>query len=825
MKVYPTQSEDLRKSTASSIEFQREDDHLMSTKNVIKEKNKSICSGCFSVKVAIVFLVACLVIACAFFVWLASFFGARNALGDMTTRLMHTFGDFVFAEMDAYFNPFIQVGQEVAYDYNIGLVSNISLEMISKYLMKKHLLVNSFGLGLYMTEELKGVVLNPPNSTLSFNTQIGSYSINSTTNTIIPSTIRHYSFFNSTQQSFWTASFKLMDSLGRDSVFGTPYYSLSGAYTLYYSAKIFDPILYASGLGVKKVLGIVKVNISLQAVQEFLKRLHLMNTGYVIVAETNDLVIGGSINTTAINPASRVSVFELQDRNAGALMKQIAENYKNLSNTPTSFKISSMGVAYTIFIDLYTIENMAWNLFIVVETGEIEESINISTGITVGVAVAVAIVGIFAAVLIGHVTTSPLSHLEEEFMKIKLMEFDKVNFISSTFKEVDNIFLYLREMTVWLNEIKSFVPESVFLQLQNLTGENGRNATGYEVDETGSNASASNNQMMHSVGSSNHSKQQLKNTDANSLFKIGLSLKNCSIIRIHLTNFTKDFTGEEITHLFSKISSGLSSVSKTIQANFQVLSVDEYQITITSDSSDTRIKSVSQVALESSLKFLKLIANINGTTLNNRGVRINCCIGVSSGKSLCGNLGSSSFRSFFAVGGAIENAKTLTILANEFKCQLLADSKTLNENTLPLFVVRPVSRLLLEPYQHEQNESMNVSNIYEVIKENNVEKDEWMYELQQKESNEKYKEYCTFFLFDRLEQFGNDDDLYEALTLTCEKLSSYIENNIDDRAAIKLWEVLKYFLKQGYRECEEPLDQLLSKFHSTLHYTLRNNFP
>ncbi|KAL9643166.1 hypothetical protein ABK040_001654 [Willaertia magna] len=817
MKVYPTQSEDLRKSTASSIEFQREDDHLMSTKNVIKEKNKSICSGCFSVKVAIVFLVACLVIACAFFVWLASFFGARNALGDMTTRLMHTFGEFVFAEMDAHFDPFIQVVQEVAYDYNIGLVSNISLDMYSKYLMKKHLLVNSFGIGLYMTDELKVLVANgqTQNGSLSFNTQtkhdtrMTTYSINSTTNTLIPSTIKYYSLFNSTKQSFWTESFKLMDSLGRDSILGAPYYSLSGAYTLYYSAKIFDPILYASGLGV----------------QEFLKRLHLMNTGYVIVAETNDLVIGGSINTTAINPASRVSVFELQDRNAGALMKQIAENYKNLSNTPTSFKTSSMGVAYTIFRDLYTVENMAWNLFIVVETGEIEESINISTGITVGVAVAVAIVGIFAAVLIGHVTTSPLSHLEEEFMKIKLMEFDKVNFISSTFKEVDNIFLYLREMTVWLNEIKSFVPESVFLQLQNLTGENGRNATGYEVDETGSNASASNNQMMHSVGSSNHSKLQLKNTDANSLFKIGLSLKNCSIIRIHLTNFTKDFTGEEITHLFSKISSGLSSVSKTIQANFQVLSVDEYQITITFDSSDTRIKSVSQVALESSLKFLKLIANINETTLNNRGVRINCCIGVSSGKSLCGNLGSSSFRSFFAVGGAIENAKTLTILANEFKCQLLADSKTLNENTLPLFVVRPVSRLLLEPYQHEQNESMNVSNIYEVIKENNVEKDEWMYELQQKESNEKYKEYCTFFLFDRLEQFGNDDDLYEALTLTCEKLSSYIENNIDDRAAIKLREVLKYFLKQGYRECEEPLDQLLSKFHSTLHYTLRNNFP
>ncbi|KAL9648359.1 hypothetical protein ABK040_001938 [Willaertia magna] len=797
MKVQPVRSE-------NSIVFsqqQEEEESLLNNKRVIKEKKKSICSGCFSIKVVIVFLVACLVIACAFFVWLASFIGARQSLKTMSTRLMHTFGDFVFARLDSYFNPFIQVGQELAHDYNTGLLNNISLSMWSKYLMKKHLYTNSFGVGVYMYDGLYAVSVNgaPPNTTISFNTQtkfdtrMSTYSVNSTTNAMIPSSHYYYTFFNSTAQSFWTESFKLMDSIGKDSVIGDPYYSLVGAYTLYYSAKIYDPVLYEYGL--KKVMGIAKVNISLRAIQQFLKQLQLLNTGYVIVAETNNLVIGGSINTTAVNQKSRVSVFELQDRNAGSLMKQIATTYGNLSNTPNLMEVSSMGVGYSVFRDLYTIENIAWNLFIVIETGEIEESINISTGATVGVAVAVAI----------------------------MMEFDKVDFVSSLFKEVDNIFLYLREMTVWLNEIKSFLPESVFLQLKSLTAENVQNATKYEVDEIGSTENSS-DQHITSKSSRHVSKQKFQETDGNSLFKIGLSLKKCSIIRIHLTNFTKSFTGEEITHLFSKISTGLSSISKTIQANFQTLSVDEYQITISSDFSEVRGKSVNQVALESSLRFLKMIANINETTLNDRGVRINCCIGISSGISLCGNLGSSSFRSFFSVGGAVQNAKTLSTLASELNCHLLADSSTVNEETLPLFVARPVSRLLLEPFLYEKNQSMNVSNIYEVIKENNVEKDEWMYELQQKEVNEKYKEYNSFFLFDRLQQFSNDEDLLEVLKSTCEKMNFYLEKNIEDIAATKLLEVLQYFAKLEVKECGEPLNQLLFKFHSTLPYTLSNNF-
>ncbi|KAL9641689.1 hypothetical protein ABK040_013193 [Willaertia magna] len=752
----------------------------------------------------------------------------------MSTRLMHTFGDFVFARLDSYFYQFIQVGQELAHDYNTGLLNNISLNMWSKYLMKKHLYTDSFGIGVYMYDGLYAITVNgaPPNTTISFNTQtkfdtrMSTYSVNSTNNAMIPESLRNVSLFNSTAQSFWEESLKLMDSLGTDSVLGDPYYSAMGAYTLHYSTKVFDPVLYEYGL--KKVMGIAKVNISLRAIQQFLKQLQLLNTGYVIVAETNNLVIGGSINTTAINPTSRVSIFDLQDRNAGSLMKQIATTYGNLSNTPNLMEVSSMGVGYSVFRDLYTIENIAWNLFIVIETGEIEESINISTGATVGVAVAVAIVGVLVAVLIGHFTTSRLGQLEQQFMKIKMMEFDKVDFVSSIFKEVDNIFLYLREMTVWLNEIKSFLPESVFLQLKSLTAENVQNATKYEIDEIGSTGSASDQHISASSKSSRRlSKQQFQETDGNSLFKIGLSLKNCSIIRIHLTNFTKSFKGDEITHLFSKISTGLSSISKIIQANFQTLSVDEYQITISSDFSDNRDKRVNQVAIESSLRFLKVITNINETTLNDRGVRINCCIGISSGISLCGNLGSSSFRSFFSVGGAVQNAKTLSTLASELNCHLLADSSTVNEETLPLFVARPVSRLLLEPFLYEKNQSMNVSNIYEVIKENNVEKDEWMYELQQKEVNEKYKEYNSFFLFDRLQQFSNDEDLLEVLKSTCEKMNFYLEKNIEDIAATKLLEVLQYFAKlevKEYKKCGEPLNQLLFKFHSTLPYTLSNNF-
>src|SRR3989338_2177454 len=157
-----------------------------------------------------------------------------------------------------------------------------------------------------------------------------------------------------------------------------------GDVALFYSIKVSTPSLYQQG--VKDFAGIVKVNIGIVALQTFLKNLTLIGKGYVLLVENNDFVIGGSINTTAFVPSNRMSVFDLSDRNAGQLMKEISKTYSGFSNLPTEFYITSLGEAYLVSYFTYQYMNIEWRTFLIVYDSDISRTTNINTVISLGVA-------------------------------------------------------------------------------------------------------------------------------------------------------------------------------------------------------------------------------------------------------------------------------------------------------------------------------------------------------------------------------------------------------------------------------------------------------
>ncbi|KAG2389081.1 hypothetical protein C9374_014481 [Naegleria lovaniensis] len=803
------------------------EDHHSSMKNEIAKKQSHRCSGCFSVQVFIIMAITILLMTCSCLVWLTSFLSTKQALNDLTKDLMISAGRNVLTYVDSQIRPIIAATQTVADDYNIGLVPKFPS---FPYLHTKFNAFNPYGIGLIFSDELHTFNLFgvPPNEVLSYYYKpvdeyvLYTMSVNAS-NGAITGQLKVTPNYDIVKQSYWVYSFEQFPKLKTEHVIGEPYYVPGGGYTIYCCVKLYDPTEYAKGN--KRVVGVAKTNLSLNLIQKFLAGLKILGSGFVLVSQTdNDLVIGGSINTRADDGISRVSIYDLKDQNAGDLMKNIQSVYGSLARAPGFISLSSNGVDYYVLKLEYTLANLVWAVFVVVPKGEIELATNISTGVTVAVAVVVTIIGILIAIFIGYTTTAPLRHLEKQFSKIKTMDFEHLEFISSVFKEVDKIFVYLHDMVVWLNEIKTFVPESVFVQLKN-----------YSKDHNPQHPTSTNlitPAEQSDIGSVNYSMSSISSLligqkKGNTLFKMGLSARNSAVVRIWLSNFVAKNSSHEITSVFAKISSGLCAIAKAVQADFQALSVDEYQLTLSPESTSNTTnskKSVQVQALEAALKFAKVVSNINDTS---DVAKIKCRIGVSSGQTYAGNLGCSSFRSFFVVGGLPENAKKMSRLADILGCKILTDSTTLDDETVKQFVVRPVERLLLYPSIHnELNAEPVISTVYEVTKEKVVDESEWMYELQAQEHHQQIEEFDSMFVLGKNYEYLAEYALFDVIKASVSQLEEHLILHTNDRIASRLLKIMR-ILYQYAKDDQNAvsLHRLLTHYHSRLEYSLNEVFP
>ncbi|EFC45367.1 adenylate cyclase 1-like protein [Naegleria gruberi] len=421
----------------------------------------------------------------------------------------------------------------------------------------------------------------------------------------------------------------------------------------------------------------------------------------------------------------------------------------------------------------FKLENIVWNVFLVVYADDISRTVNINTAISVGVAVFVIIVGLLTSVLIGYMITEPLKYLEKQFMKIKKFDLTSVHFTSSRFKEIDVMYEDLHEMVVWLNEFKSFLPESIFNQLRNMENSS---ESGEETPKQKNMESQASESIKKQIStreskdgietssrlSSSHDGSFRNNEDRTSLFKLGLSEKEASIVLVKISEMCKSLSTIEIAQLFSKIASGLSALAKTMQADLQILSIDQYQISFVTGKKKSNIQ-----ALEAALKISKSLSSFLSDY-----EKLSICIGITTGKANVGNLGTNSLRFYSIVGSLLSNAEKLCTLSRHYNIQILADSKSLEYGAKTLFVTRPMERIEIE------NEIFlpNISTVYQVIKENSFSKDEWMYELEQQKENVKYKNFeNAFSVFEQLDSNSNSASLVEKVNQSKSLLYEHLE--------------------------------------------------
>ncbi|KAF0978701.1 hypothetical protein FDP41_002521 [Naegleria fowleri] len=821
-----------------------ESDDAASVSNVansgkVQPKQPTLLAGCCSMRLFIILLILILLIACSVFIWLASYIGSTQALNALSGDLISRVGEKVMTFMDSELSPYMKLTWTLADDFNNGIIGK---SPSLKYLFSRYRIYNPFAVGVFFPLELYTYLISgtPPNEVLTFGykpfnfTGVTVMYANSTDGSLMGVFNNDTRPFIISQQEYWKRSFQLFNQLGVDGVFGEPYVVKDSGVCIYYTVKLYDPILYAQGQ--KQVIGLSKTNLSLNNIQKFLQKLSLIGDGFVLVAERNDMVIGGSINTTALDGKSRISLFSLTSKNAGALMQQVKDLYGSLNQTPRQIEVNSLGVDYIIQKMEYSFQNIQWNVFLVVYKEEIARTTNINTYISVGVAVGVVTIGILCSVVIGYVISQPLRYLEKQFMKIKTFDLERVIFISSKFKEVDSIYRDLHEMVQWLNEFKSFLPENVFNQLKNLQ----------------LNTNDSDKQPETKSSSLHQQEQQQENRPSSSHHHDALSSqKSISVVFIHLHDFVKTHSSLEITHTFAKIASGLSTLAKTLKADLQIHSVEEFQLSFTEEGEGSRSfnkKKPNLVALESSLKISKVLDNIGKSNRKNAN-KLKYSIGISSGISNVGNLGSSNLRVYSIVGPLLSNARKMSQLCRALKCKILTD--IVCSEAQSQFVVRPVSSSG-EEYQK------CVKSVFEVIKENVVEKDEWMYELEQQKANQRFKDFqSAFSLFESHAYHSNSfhknvniphqqqqpfihslttvhqvmEQISQSQNLLQEHLEKFPEDSLITKRLLRVLDTLK---EEGLKTMknDDDLDddghsliQVLLDYHSEISTTLKAILP
>ncbi|EFC44583.1 predicted protein [Naegleria gruberi] len=590
MKVSPEVN-----TVLSSQEIDVSDKQLL-----LQEKRRKFYQGVVPLNLFIVCTISLLILSGCIFVWVSSFIVTSNSIENLNAMFIEESGQKIIKSLTGYLDPAAKLTKMLAKDWNSG---SVNLTQLREYLFPKFQQFETSGCGFFFndtysyryTYTVSGTASNP---VVVYSQQpygfIGSIRdmINITTGDVIKYKYQViYTPIIMVDQDYWIYLSKYTKQTGQEGVLGDPYLAPGASMTIYYAQWVYDQILWKTQKQ-KRIIGLAKINLSLDSIVNYLSKIKLLGDGYVVVTLNSGLVIGGSINTTVNDGLTSAHIFDIETRGAGKLIKKFYENNGNTFLTfPENMKLSSDGVGYIITPIKFKYENLEWNIFFVLYESDVNEALVISSSVSVGVTVVIVIFGITASLCTGWIVSRPMKFLENQFESIRILDLEAVNLSKiSMFREVDSIFNNLYDTVSWLKEIKSFIPDYVFEQIkQNQEVELHK---GQEVKEKNDHLSESSSRKSvsssRSAMTAKHSsdKSSFKNQHQ-SLFKMGYSKKGVVFIHAKLENLVEQEV-DYISNFFKGFISAISTVVKVNQATLHVISCEEIQISLTSNSLDEK---------------------------------------------------------------------------------------------------------------------------------------------------------------------------------------------------------------------------------------------
>ena len=779
----------------------------------IKHRN-SILSCILSIRLFLIAMITLVVLLTSVSIWVTAYTMNEQAAMEQVNIVIDNMNEKIATFVNGQLIPAKYVADSMVNDYHRGYID--LTDSIREYLFDR---ISTFGVsvtnlcfgeGGYNTLFAYSVYAD---GSITFGTKrqnenlfvykanrtTGEYYIDKPTINNMTYTIRN--------TDYYTESIALVDKYP-NGAFGAPYKVLNGPQSTYWSTPVYNRTELPQK---KNRIGFAKINISLAAIAQFLSNVKVMERGYVIISEYgNDYVIGSSLNIPGIDDR-RIKMTNITTRSAGSIMSKLL-NFQKVNSLNNTAKIvttlmNENGESYLVASSPYIFHNLQWRMTLIFDETEIKKGIIQSSYVILGVSIGVSILGIIVSVVIGWSVTSPFFKLQTDFKNIEILDLVNVNPRSSIFSEANAIYSSLTETVRWLAEIRAFIPDSILNQLERtkfMKEGNPENKKDNSTFDPGMSYIAS-SQTLQRVGElksgiSNFSSRISKTSSGkpqdvtNNLFKIGLSLRDCSIIYMTVPNLDEnhyDLSSGLLSNLISKALTSISSICKTCKADFQIKSFNEFMI-LFSD------KKSSVTALETSLKILTLLNSLNESISKDGHAKIKMFVAVTSGATIMGNVGSKQMRYFATLGPVMNRAKELNEIAQMLNVQVIVDQTTA-QLTKDSFIFRPVERIL--------EDSQRIQTVYQLLRKNTIRDDEWLYELEQKKANAEFDQFNSDFskIFESVDnEFGNENGLDSVLS----RLSEYSQSNPNDLVIKRLEQILSESKLKG--------ESFFTKYHTQL---------
>ncbi|KAG2386452.1 hypothetical protein C9374_002196 [Naegleria lovaniensis] len=713
-----------------------------------KTQRSKFMSVCLSVRVFLIVVITSVVLLTAISIWLTSFVVNETYAMKSVKVIIDNINDKVVSFLSSQLLPAKQVAEEVANNYHysyIDVVDGIRYYLFTKMKTYQITLVN-LALAENGLNQLQALTwgLDPATQSMALvyakkmpGENFLTYVLNTDNGFIDRPYYLNLTKYPIAYVDYYIESKQLFQKYP-EGAFGSVYQVINSSLQTFWTTPVYN----RTDLSKKQRLGIAKVNIGLDMIAKFLASLKVLDRGYIVLSEyESGYVIGSSLEIADLE-YRRVNASDISPRNAGLIMKQVIES--RLESVQFSTIVN--GVAYLVSSSPFSLYNLKWRLTLVFEENEIKEGVITSSYIMIGVTCAVALLGVTISVVVGYIVTNPLSKLQQDFKKIEILDLSNIKPRTSIFSEAKSIYSSLTDTVAWLSEFKAFLPDSVLNQLHrgiateelkdalpNVTNNKTNDANQSETASMSSRSQTCESKVngesaLHLNTGGHHPSNSM---NSHNMFKLGLSDKHCCVLHIHVANLEDEFQdSEELTSTISKLLTGVSTICKTVRADLQIKSYCEYSIIFADKPSG-----VIQMGLDTTLKILTALSHINANLAKNGHQPLRVGIGIASGVCTQGNVGNRQMRYYTFLGPVVKRAKDLSLIALELGIPTAVDKESYAPEK-DHFVFRPVERYL---------QDKSISTVYELRSRNQIDNEEWLYELQQANNNSKYSEYTQYF--------------------------------------------------------------------------------
>ncbi|KAF0982416.1 hypothetical protein FDP41_011346 [Naegleria fowleri] len=498
------------------------------------------------------------------------------------------------------------------------------------------------------------------------------------------------------------------------------------------------------------------------------KRFRCKTKGFVVLSEfKHNTVLASTAGGKTADGLGRLHMFEMTTSNSGKVLKAAFDAGMDFYPAEYSdFQIEVDGVFYFLAHQRYKLDSIEWRMTIVVNDDNLQTIHYQQLYVSVGVTIAFFVVGLSLSFIITWIVIRPLMLLQKDFKNIAVMNLEKVEKHDSFFAEYHSIYGHQHDMVNWLKDIRSFLPQSVLLQLEQSQQQpqettEGSSPGAYKVDTSIAVIKQNDDKDVsmpkhHAVKMSSdslnlhHSQEHMSNSSLDTLtkhshqhhsphqiFGTGLQyFKTCIVISIHFSNLN-DMHPQDITNGFEKFIGTLSQICSSYRANLQLVDPSKIRILVENRARDDMFK---KKALTIALKVDATIRQVNALLEKEKRTCLEFYISVSSGSSFSGNLGTRYQRIYACINPSIERSDEMLLLAKECGMNVVCDEATIS-NFVTDYICRPFEKMKFATSNAALNQENTPQLIYHVIGESLVKQDEWMYELQEKENAKLFEKF------------------------------------------------------------------------------------